>query len=202
MMKLTLITLLILFGINSFSQNDYKILINDTVIEISLDKEYYINLDEKEVQFKVIANDTLVFEDDLFSFNYPKDYKISSMIIEEGIEQLMLLTAEGSGFLIQIYSTINPTTLNEMILSEVTKESLNYGYIMKRENYKRKLVSGQKLDVDKAILTYKDETSVYEVASIGDKDEGILIMTIIPIEEMSIEGRKIIDMMWNSLFYK
>ena len=179
-MKLTLITLLILFGINSFSQNDYKILINDTVIEISLDKEYYINLDEKEVQFKVIEKDTLVFEDDLFSFNYPKDYKISSMIIEEGIEQLMLLTAEGSGFLIQKYSTINPTTLNEMILSEVTKESLNYGYIMKRENYKRKLVSGQKLDVDKAILTYKDETSVYEVASIGDKDEGILIMTIIP----------------------
>ncbi len=201
-MRLTLITLLIFISIKSFSQNDYKIQINDTILEISLDKEYNIILDEKEIQFKIVAKDTLIYEDDLFSFNYSKDYKISKMTIEEGIEQIVLMTAEGSGLLIQKYSTINPTMLNEMMISEVTKESLNYGFSMKRKDYTRKLKSGQKLNVDKAILTYKDDTSIYEVASIGKKDEGILIVTMITVDEMSKQGRKIIDMMWNTLIYK
>src|SRR5690606_29987373 len=151
--------------------------------------------------FTIIANDTLVYDDDLFSFNYPKDYKISRTAIEEDIEQIMLMTAEGSGILIQKYSTINPTMLNEMMISEVTKESLNYGFNMKREDYAIKLGSGQKLNIDKAILTYKDETNIYEVASIGRKDEGILIMTMAS-EQISENGRKMIDMMWNSLRYK
>lgn len=201
-MRLTLITLLILLSIKSFSQNDYKIQINDTTLEISLNKDYNITLDEKVIQFKIVAKDTLIYEDDLFSFNYSKDYKISQMIIEEEIEQIMLMTAEGSGILIQKYSSLNPTMLNEMVISEVTKESLNYGFKMKRADYTRHLESGQKLNIDKAVLTYKNETNIYEVATIGKKDEGILIMTMIMDEQMSTQGRKIIDMMWNSLIYK
>ena len=200
-MRLILITLLILTSLNSFSQNDYKIQINDTIIEISLDTEYNFSLDKKQFSFKITSKDTLFFKDDLFSFHYTKDHKVSHLIIEEGLEQIMLMTAEGSGLLIQKYSNINPSFLNEMMLSEVTKESLSYGYKMERENYTRKLKSGQKLDVDKAILTYKDETSIYEVASIGKKDEGILIMSMITIDEMSKEGRQIIDMMWDTLIY-
>lgn len=201
-MRLTLITLLTFISIKSFSQNDYKIKINDTILEISLDKAYNITIDDKEIEFKIIAKDSLIYEDDLYSFNYSKDYKISQMTIDEGIEQIMLMTAEGSGIFIQKYSTINPTMLNEMMISEVTKESLNYGFKMKRDDYTRTLKSGQKLDVDKATLTYKDETNIYEVASIGKKDEGILIMTMIMDENISTQGRKIIDLMWNSLIYK
>ena len=88
------------------------------------------------------------------------------------------------------------------MISEVTKESLNYGFKIERNDYTRKLKSGQKLDVDKAILTYKDETNIYEVATIGKKDEGILIMTMVMDEKMSKQGRKIIEMMWSSLIYK
>jgi hypothetical protein len=193
---------LILISVKTFSQNDYKIQINDTTLEISLNKEYNITLDEKVIQFKIVAKDTLIYEDDLFSFKYSKDYKISQVIIEEGIEQIMLMTAEGSGILIQKYSTLNPTMLNEIMISEVTKESLNYGFKMKRDDYTRQLESGQKLNIDKAILTYKNETNIYEVATIGKKDEGILIMTMIMDEKMSTQGRKIIEMLWNSLIYK
>jgi hypothetical protein len=92
--------------------------------------------------------------------------------------------------------------LNEIMISEVTKESLNYGFKMKRDDYTRQLESGQKLNIDKAILTYKNETNIYEVATIGKKDEGILIMTMIMDEKMSTQGRKIIEMLWNSLIYK
>lgn len=201
-MKFLPVAFLIFITINSFSQNDYKIQLNDTIFEISLDNEYSITLDGKEIKFKLFAKDTLFYDDDLFSFNYSKDYKIAKLSIDQGIEQIMLMTAEGSGILIQKYSNLNPTMLNEIMIAEVTKESLNYGFEMKRADYTRKLKSGQIIDIDKAVLNYKGETNIYEVASIGKKDEGILIMTIITDENVSEQGKKIIDLMWSSLIYK
>lgn len=199
----TLLTILItLMSLTIYGQEDYMIKLNDTLIEISLDKEYPISVDGVNIKFKVIAKDTLIYNDDLYSFKHSKDYKVTKMLISEGIEQIMLMTAEGSGILIQKYSTINPTNLNEMMISEVTKESLNYGFKLERKDYKRKLKSGQELEVDKAVLTYKDETNIYEVASLGDKDEGILIMTMIMNEKQSEKGKKIIELMWNTLNYK
>ncbi len=199
----TLLTILItLMSLTIYGQEDYMIKLNDTLIEISLDKEYPISFDGVNIKFKVIAKDTLIYNDDLYCFKHSKDYKVTKMLISEGIEQIMLMTAEGSGILIQKYSTVNPTNLNEMLISEVTKESLNYGYKLERKDYKRELKSGQELEVDKAVLTYKDETNIYEVASLGDKDEGILIMTMIMNEKQSEKGKKIIDLMWNTLNYK
>lgn len=194
--------LLLITSINSFSQTDYKIQINDTVIDISVNNEYNINLNGKEIKLRLIAKDTLLFDDNFFSFNYSKDYKVSRLQVGEGIEQLMIMTAEGSGLLIQKYSTVNPVMLNSMIISEVTKESLSFGFEMENQTYTRKLKSGQNLDVDRAVLTYKDKTNIYDVASIGKNDEGILIMTMIMDEKMSEKGKELIDLMWNSLIYK
>lgn len=201
-MKLPIITALLFFSVSAFSQSDYRIQINDTTLEIGIDTTYTVNIDGKDINFKLMAKDTLFYDGGLFSFNYLKDYKITRLEIESGIDQIMLVTAEGTGFIIQKYSTFNPTMLNELMLTEVTKESLNYGYKMKRQKYTKKLSSGQKLQIDKAILTYKGETNTYEVASIGEKDEGILIMTMVMDEEMGVKGKKMIDLMWNSLRYK
>lgn len=201
-LRTTLAIILLFAGTYSFAQNDYIIEINDTTFDISTDESYTILLDGKEVNFKFSQKDTLAYNDDLYSFKYSRDYKVSRMEIEEGIEQVMLITAEGSGILIQKYSTVNPSMMNEILLAEVTKESVSYGYEMTRKDYSRKLISGQKIEVDKAILTYKGEKNIYEVASIGKKDEGIMIMTMIMDDSMSEQGKKIIDLMWNSLTYK
>jgi hypothetical protein len=201
-MKTLLSLSMILLSLSLFCQNEYIIEINDTTFEISLDNDYSISSGGNNYQFKIKKKDTLLYNDDAFSFNYSKDYKVSKLPVDKGIEQIMLMTAEGSGILIQKYSTINPSMLNEMMMEEVTKESVSYGYVMKRKDYKRRLKSGQKINVDKAILTYNGERSIYEIASIGAKDEGIMVMTIAASEEMSIQGRKIIDLMWSSLVYK
>ena len=198
-MKYLLITLLLQLNFVVFSQNDYQLIINDTEMEISLDKEYEIEVDGKTVQFKLLAKDTLSYVDDLFSFHYPSEYRVSQIDIDDEIEQIIIMTAEGSGILIQKYSTFDPTVLNELMLSEITKESLNYGFEMNREDYARELKSGLTVNVDKAVLTYKNEQNIYEVASLGKKDEGIMVMTMMMDEELSEQGKKIIEMMWNSL---
>lgn len=186
-----------------FSQADYLMEINGKTIEIVLDKEYKLTLEDgKPLVFKVSFKDTLEYNDELFSFKYSKDFKISRTKVEEGIEQIMLMTAEGSGLLIQKYSTISPVLFNELMLSEVTKESINYGFNLKREDYSRTLRSGQTVRVNKAVLTYLDETNIYEVASIGGQDQGILIMTMVMDDTFNVQGKKLIDLMWDSLIYK
>ncbi|GAA4974876.1 hypothetical protein [Algibacter aquimarinus] len=201
-MKLTYL-LLFFVTINTYSQEDYIVKINDTELEIALDSTYTLEIDNKSLNITFKSKDILVYDDSLFNFQYPSDFKVSKTIIDEGVEQIMLMTAEGSGILIQKYEGFNPTFLNEMMINEITKESINYGFKLERKDYERKLKSEQTLNIDKAILTYKDETNIYEVATIGKKDEGILIMTMIMDTSINNEqGNKLIELMWNSLNYK
>jgi hypothetical protein len=113
----------------------------------------------------------------------------------------MLMTAGGSGLIIQKYKSFNPTLLNELMINEVTKESVNYGFKLSRENYERILKSGQEIKVDKAVLTYKDDTNIYEVLSIGAKDEGVLVVTMRLDKIEDSKGEKLIELLWNSFEY-
>lgn len=194
--------ILLLSSINAFSQKDYIIKINDTELEIALDSTYTIEINKKDVDITFKSKAILLYDDPFYNFQYPSDFKVSKTKIEEGIEQIMLMTAEGSGILIQKYEGFNPTLLNEMMINEVTKESINYGFKLEREDYERTLNSNQTLKIDKAVLTYKDERNIYEIASIGKKDEGILIMTMIMDTSTNEQGKKLIDLMWETLNYK
>ncbi|KAB1066826.1 hypothetical protein F6U93_13300 [Tamlana haliotis] len=184
------------------SQEDYKIEINGETFEIALDKGYEFNVKNKRYTVKVSQKDTLLYNDDAFSFKFHKDHKVAKTEIEQGIEQLMMMTAEGSGFIIQKYSTINPTMLNELMINEVTKESINYGYTLKRQDYERTLASGKKINVNKAVLTYNDEINIYEIATSGEKDQGVLIMTMKMDDSNSSSGAKLIDLTWDTLEIK
>lgn len=201
-MKILFVVVTFFAGFRATAQEDYKIKINDAVQPVSLDKEYEIVVNGEKVHFIITANDTLTYSDSAYSFLHLKDYKIAKTKLDNGIEQAMMMTAEGSGFIIQKYSSLNPTGLNETMLNEVIKESLNYGYQLKRNDYQRTLKSGQEVKVTKAVLTYKGDTNIYEIASLGKRDEGILILTMITNEKLSAQGRKLIDLLWKSFRYK
>jgi hypothetical protein len=200
-MKHFLAGLTLLLCIHTYGQGDYKLKINDAIVDVSLDTEYEVLINGKKTKVSLRANDTLTYKDRLYSFQHFKDFKISKVVVEKGVEQIVLLTATGSGFLVQQYSSINPTQLNDIMLREVTKESLNYGYQMKRADYQRTLKSGQQVMVTKAILTYKDETNVYEIMTVGKKDEGLLVVTILMDKTLSNTAKGLIDLLWSSLEY-
>lgn len=200
-MKKRILLIAFLMSIAVQSQEDYTIQINDKILDVKLDKQYEISVNNKKINFTIAAKDTLLYKDNNFSFNYPKEFKVSKMNIDLGIDQYVLMTAEGSGIIIQKYSNMNPTMMNEIMLNEVTKESVNYGFVLKREDYERKLESGDTIKIDKAVLTYKDETNIYEITSMGKKDEGILVMTMIMGQTLDNQGEGMIDLMWQTLKY-
>jgi len=111
------------------------------------------------------------------------------------------MSAEGDGIIVQSYTTMNPKMLRELLLSEITKESISYGYELKREDYNRTLINGVTIEVLKAVLEYKDTKSIYEVATLGDKDEGVLIMTMIQDVNFGT-NKQIVDLLWDSFKYK
>jgi len=200
-MRIFLVILAILTGLHLAAQEDYKIKINDSALGVSPNKLYQIVVNGQKINLMLLLNDTVAFENTLCTFQHLKEYKVAKTELGKGIEQAVLLTAEGSGLLIQSYLTINPTNLNETMLKEITKESLSYGYELKREDYERVLKSGQKVKVDRAVLTYRGQRNIYEVMTIGKKDEGILIVSLIINEEKSAQALGIIDLMWRSLVY-
>jgi len=201
MRNLILILVLVLTNL-IHSQENFKIEINGKILEIELDKDYELNINDELLRINVKQKDTLMYTDESFNFKFPKEYKVAKTEIDEGIEQLLVMTAEGSGFIIQKYSTINPTTLNELMISEVTKESINYGFKMIREDYERILTPGIKIKVDRAVLTYNDEINIYELASIGNKDSGLLFMTMEMDDLENSQGKKLINLIWKTLEIK
>jgi len=201
-MKYHLLFITLFSFFNAVGQEDYTLQLNDTSIKVSLDKKYEIIVNGKKIVFSLKANDTLSYDNELVSFHYLKGFNTSKTVLDAGIEQTVIMSAEGSGLIIQKYSSLNPTMLNEILLREVTKESVNYGFVLKREDYEKIFPNGQKIKIDRAVLKYKDETNIYEVTSIGKKDEGIVIMTMRMDSDKNSQGQKLIDLMWKTLRIK
>jgi hypothetical protein len=185
----------------AMAQQDYSLTIDGQTIQMGLDKPGQITIGGKAYPVVLKQKDTLTYANKLYTFSYLKDFKVNKKELGNDIDQVMLMTAEGSGVLIQQYQTMSPTALNELMLTELTKESISYGYEMVRKDYDRTLASGQKVRVCRAELTYKDDKNIYEIATYGGKDEGVLIMSMVMDEEMGSQGRTIIDLMWKSLRY-
>lgn len=197
-----LLLVALVYTVTLHSQKDHIISIANQEMEVELDKEYSVEIDGKEITFSLRAKDTLTYQDEMFSFNYPKEYKISRTNLGDGVTQFVIINGEGSGFMIQKFTNMSPEMLNEMMLNELTKESVNYGFALERKDYSKVLRSGNEVHIDKAVLNYKGDTNIYEVMSVGKKDEGILVVTMAMDAEMSSASKKLITMMWDSLEYK
>jgi len=183
----------------TYSQTDFIITVNNQSQEISLEKDYEFKVDGKTIQISVKEKDTLIYSDPFYTFKYSKKHKVSKTEIDLGIEQIMLMTAGGSGIIVQKYDSFNPTMMQEIMLNEVTKESVSYGYSLERKDYEITLKSGEKIEILKAELEYKGEIEVYEISAVGKKDEGVLLMTMNLGGDGDNEGEEMINLLWSTL---
>ena len=201
-MKKILLLFALSFTCFMHAQENFSLEINGEVFDIELGKDYELKINNKAVKVKVKQNDILLYDDPFFSFKHPKEFTVAKSVLGEDIEQIVLMSAEGTGFIIQKYGTIDPTTLNALMMNEVTKESINYGFKMEREDYEKTLKSGYKMNVDRAVLRYKDEVNIYEITSTGKRDSGLIIMSMEMEDSPTSSGRKLINLIWDTLEIK
>lgn len=197
---LPLVTLLFLFNLGSAqTSGNYIVIINSDSIPVDLNGSFeYKPKSKQPLTIKVIQPEILTYSDDMISFQYNKALSVSNSRIDEGIEQCMIMRSTGNGFMVQKYTTLDPSSLTRLMLNEITKESINYGYQKTEEDFKKTLKSGQTIEGIKAVLTYKGERETYTVATYGQKDEGIILVTMLLNEDYA-EDKAIIDLFLDTL---
>jgi hypothetical protein len=185
----------------TFGQNvpNYEISINGETYDISLGRDYQIKSDSGEtLNFRVNKKAVMTYKNGYISFQHKSDLAISSTELGNGIRQTMTNTALGTLVLIQEYSKMNPASLVNLMLQELTKEQINYGYKMQKEAYFQTLKDGTKVTGKRAILKYNEEEEYWTVLAYGKKDRGLLVITKIDKENLETE-KNIIELMWETL---
>jgi hypothetical protein len=185
----------------SFAQeSNYILIINGDSISINLNKEYNHKLKKDNFTFKLIQPNNLVYANDVITFKYPNNLSVSETPVEEGIKQIMVMTATGCGAMVQTYDGFNPEGLVSLMMNEITKESISYGYTKNEEDIQFNAKSGELLKGIKTTLEYKGEKEIYTVTAYGEKDEGILVITIMQGEDA--QGEEMINTFINSFSLK
>ena len=198
---LILLAMITILPCYAFGQNvpNYEISINGETYDISLGRDYQIKSNSGEkLHFRVNKKALMTYKNGYISFQHKSDLAISSTDLGNGIRQIMTNTAVGTLVLIQEYSTMNPTAMVNLMLQELTKEQINYGYKMQKETHSKALKNGTKLRGLKATLKYNEEEEYWTVTAYGKKDKGLLVITKIDKEYLSTE-KNIIDLMWETL---
>lgn len=181
---------------------NYEITINGKTHDISLDYDYEIKSDSGEtLQIRINKKPVITFENGNLSFQHKNDLTVSTTDLGNGIHQTLTNTAVGTLILFQEYSSMNPTSLVNLMLQELTKEQRNYGYKMQKEAHSKALKDGTKLTGKIATLKYNNEEEYWTVVAYGKKDQGVLV--IIKIDKEYLDSEKnIIDLMWDTLQIK
>ncbi|WP_139217791.1 hypothetical protein [Pontibacter chinhatensis] len=204
-MKTTLLTLLLsMAGVGAMAQANeaanYQITINGKTQDVALGKEYKIKINGKEVTVAVQQKDILTYQDDWISLQYPKGLQPAIASPDPDLEQITLVTASGNGVLVQKYKTINPASLIDLMLKEVTNEEASFGYSMTERPFEQKLKSGQQAKGKSVELKYGNDVQHYTVAALGDESEGIMFITMLNTENGN-EDNKVIQLFLESLTY-
>jgi hypothetical protein len=159
---------------------NYEITIDGRTHEVNLEEPLEIQ-DANGRKVKVMIRKKLYSEyaDDFVAFQHKSDLAVSSKRLDEGITQLMLATATGTIVMVQEYEGIRTDFLVPLMLEELTKESVEYGFKRTQKKTQRKLKSGIALEGVQATLTYQNQEVYWEVLAFSHKDKGILVVTSI-----------------------
>ena len=192
----------------SFAAN-YILTIGNERHEISLNKTDRIKVGDSYVSVKLEQKDVLTFTTDNFSFEYPRQYSPSKSNLSDGILQTAMMTPLGTVVMIQEYLNMNPSSLIDLMVNEVTKEERQYGYKIESRDKSITLSDGKKLTGKVVTSKYKGSDIKRYFYTYGIKDSGLFIMTQIdyksePGAEDLID--KVIDslkitMKWTTFYY-
>jgi hypothetical protein len=195
--KILIAALILSLSPMAFADN-YILTIDGDSYEISLDKEMQLKIGNKPVAVKLQQKEILTYKTDSFSFEHARQYTPSTTNLGDGVYQTVMMTPLGSVIMIQEYQTMNPKSLIDIMINEVTKEERDYGY--KIESFKKsiKLSDGKILNGKVVTSKYRGSDIKRYFCTYGIKDAGLFIMTQIDYEsEPSAESA--IERVINSL---
>jgi len=157
----------------------YTLTINGAEHPIGLDAPKEIVLpDGTRLEVVLIQDEFADYATENFSFSHSNTYRPTHTDLGSGITQTAILSPLGTGVMVQEYSGLNPTLLVGLMLKELTKEEVEYGYKYEEREVTRtigdKVIQGRE-----AVTSYQDESWTRTVYAYGERDSGLLIVTFV-----------------------
>lgn len=172
---------------------DYIISIDGRSAEIDLNKKVkFTTASGKELAIILKQKEYLDFKSDLFSMKHKNTIKPDKSDLGDGVFQTMMTTSLGTAIIVQEYMSMDPEPIIDLMLKELTKEEVEYGYKYK-ERKVEKVVDGKNIRGKQALTTYSGGEWTRSVMAYGGKDKGVLIITMIEKDQYKNEQYIISD---------
>jgi hypothetical protein len=183
-------------------QKTYRLTIGDMAVEIDPGETLDVTMpDGKQTKVTLAANEFATYAGNMFSYVHPTGVAITKTELEKTINQYLMASALGTLVIVQEYAAINPVSLNQLMLQELTKESVQAGAELTQQPTTRKLADGRELTGLRATVKTRTDATDFEILSFGLVDQGVLMVTRVGQDSAASE-RAIIDKFWESLKIK
>jgi hypothetical protein len=183
-------------------QKTYRLTIGEVAVDIDPGETLDVTMpDGKQTKVTLQANEFATCTGNMFSYVHPAGVAITKTELDKTINQYLMASALGTMVIVQEYASINPVSLNQLMLQEVTKESVQAGAELTQQPTTRKLADGRELTGLRATVKTRTDATDFEILSFGLVDQGLLMVTRISQENAASEGA-IIDKFWESLTVK
>lgn len=206
-MKTKLITLLvslILFTqpVLSEDSKNYVLSVEGKNYEIGLDGSVVAKTtDDKNITVSLKRKEFSTFTKDVVTFEHRSDLSVAATDIDRDIHQYLTASALGTLIIIQQYDTINPGSLTELMLKQLSADDLATGYTMDKSDFSRTLSDGTVMKGLRANLKRKNDDVDLQVLATDSGDGGVIAMTRIN-HDMGAAEEPIIERFWATLKLK
>jgi len=193
---------LVCFSVTVFSQvpENHTITINGETFEYTLGTQFnYESKKKGTINIRVDQKPMQTYNDGIIQFQYGINFPVSETLLDEGVKQISSISSSGLGVFIQEYESIDPSLMLDLMLNEVTKESVEYGYSQTVTPVEIISKNGKKLTGKKAILEYQGMTDEWTVVTYSWKDAGVLIVSMATDVDNTNKSSDYINSFFNSL---
>lgn len=206
-MKTKLITVLIsliLFApqLRADDSKNYVLSVEGKDYEIGLDGSVVAKTKEgKGITISLKRKEFSTFTKDVVSFEHRSDLSVAATDIDRDIHQYLTASALGTLIIIQQYDNLNPATLTELMLKQLSADDLATGYTMDKSDFSRTLADGTVMKGLRANLKHKNDDVDLQVVAVDSGDGGIIAMTRLN-HDMGAAEEPIIERFWATLKLK
>jgi hypothetical protein len=201
---ITLLTFLVLFAHSALAEDskNYVLSIDGKDYEIGLDGSVVAKTKNgKNITIRLKRKAFSTFTKDVVSFEHRSDLSVAATDIDRDIHQYLTASALGTLIIIQQYDTLNPATLTELMLKQLSADDLATGYTMDKSDFSRTLADGTVMKGLRANLKKKNDDVDLQVLATDSGDGGVIAMTRIN-RDMGAAEAPIIERFWATLKLK
>jgi len=180
----------------------FRLTIDGVAVDIDPGDDVNVTLPGgKTSKVRLDRNDFATFSGGTFSFIHPSTISVTKNTLGDGVTQYLMASALGTIVVVQEYKKMNPVSLNQLMLQEMTKESVQAGGTLTQEPTTRKLPDGKELTGVRATVKTRTDRADFEIVGFGLPDQGLLIITRIGDQDVATE-QPLIDKFWETLKVK